>query len=394
MADSCFCGARCSGRRVAAGDDCAACGRDAVNTLDRYLIRSVVTGGLAASAAFGVLILVFGMIDEFSKIGPGYTTIQALQFVVLSTPGYLYELFPVTVLVGGLLSLGALAAHSELTVMRATGMSLLRLARPVLIAGVILAALGTTMGETIGAWGQAEANQMRAAATESEVSTDLASGFWLREGDRIVNVERALVDGQLLGLRVFELGADSRPQRVIEAGRAESLGDDRWRLEDVIDTRLPIDDPASAVRVERHAAIEQRLFDREILEIAALNPRYMNVAQLADYVGYLERNQLDASVYATAMWSRVVQPISVLAMLLVTLPFVFVAQRGGSAGRWLFIAILLGVAYMTLTQIVSALAPAYDISPILSTILPPTLFSIAGVVALYRATPRARRPAG
>lgn len=365
-----------------------------MNTLDRYLIRSVVTGGLAASVAFGVLILVFGMIDEFSKIGPDYSTIQALAFVVLSAPGYLYELFPVTVLVGGLLSLGGLAAHSELTVMRATGMSLLRLARPVLIAGVILAALGTVMGETIGAWGQAEANQMRATATGSEVSTDLASGFWLREGDRIVNVERALVDGQLLGLRVFELGADSRPQRVIVADRAESLGDDRWRLEDVIDTRLPIDDPASGVRVERHAAIKQRLFDREVLEIAALNPRYMNIAQLADYVGYLERNQLDASVYATAMWSRVVQPISVLAMLLVTLPFVFVSQRGGSAGRWLFIAILLGVAYMTLTQIVSALAPAYGISPILSTILPPALFSIAGAVALYRATPRARRAIG
>ncbi|WP_158611732.1 LPS export ABC transporter permease LptG [Guyparkeria sp. SCN-R1] len=365
-----------------------------MNTLDRYLIRSVVLGGLGASAAFGVLILVFGMIDEFSKIGPGYTTFQALRFVVMSTPGYLYELFPVTVLVGGLLSLGALAAHSELTVMRATGMSLLRLARPVLIAGIILAALGTVMGETIGAWGQAAANEMRASATEKQVSTDLASGFWLREGDRIVNVERALVDGQLLGLRVFELGADGRPQRVLEATRAASLGGDRWRLENVVDTQLSIEEPAEPVSVEQRGEDEMRLFDREVLEIAALNPRYMNVAQLSDYVEYLERNQLDASVYATAMWSRVVQPISVLAMLLVTLPFVFVAQRGGSAGRWLFIAILLGVAYMTLTQIVSALAPAYDISPILSTILPPALFSIAGVVALYRATPRVRRATG
>lgn len=364
-----------------------------MNTLDRYLIRSVVTGGLGASAAFAVLILVFGMIDEASKIGADYSTLQAAWFVVLTTPGYLYELFPVTVLVGGLLSLGALAAHSELTVMRATGMSLLRLARPVLVAGVILAALGTAMGETIGAWGQAQANMMRAAVTDSQVSTDLASGFWLREGDRIVNVERALVDGHLIGVRVFKLSADGRPQRVIRAARAESLGEDRWRLEQVVDTRLPIAEPEGSVSVERHPSREMVLFDRQVIEIAALNPRYMNVAQLSEYVDYLERNQLDASVYATAMWSRVVQPISVLAMLLVTLPFVFVAQRGGSAGRWLFIAILLGVAYMTLTQIVSALAPAYGISPILSTILPPALFSAAGVAALYRATPRTRRQA-
>ena len=364
-----------------------------MNTLDRYLIRSVVAGGLGASAAFAVLILVFGMIDEASKIDADYSTLQAVWFVVLTTPGYLYELFPVTVLVGGLLSLGALAAHSELTVMRATGMSLLRLARPVLVAGVILAALGTVMGETIGAWGQAEANTMRAAATKSQVSTDLASGFWLREGDRIVNVERALVDGHLIGLRVFELSADGRPQRVIRAARAMSLGEDRWRLRGVVDTRLPIADPEGPVTVERARAREMTLFDQQVIEIAALNPRYMNVAQLSEYVAYLERNQLDTSVYATAMWSRVVQPISVLAMLLVTLPFVFVAQRGGSAGRWLFIAILLGVAYMTLTQIVSALAPAYGISPILSTIVPPALFSAAGLLALYRATPRTRRQA-
>ncbi|MFA7521753.1 MAG: LPS export ABC transporter permease LptG [Halothiobacillaceae bacterium] len=362
-----------------------------MNTLDRYLVRSVMIGGLAASAAFAVLIFVFGMIDEVGKIGPSYGMLNAIWFVILTTPGYLYELFPVTVLVGGLLSLGALAAHSELTVMRATGMSLLRLARPVLVAGVMLAALGTLMGETIGAWGQVKANSMRAAATESQVSTNLASGLWLREGDRMINVERALVDGNLIGVRVFELSADGRPQHIIEAKRAESLGKDRWRLEGVIDTRLPIAEPEGRVTVTHQQAREITLFDREVLKIAALNPRYMNIAQLSDYVAYLERNQLDASVYATAMWSRVVQPISVLAMLLVTLPFVFVAQRGGSAGRWLFIAILLGVAYMTLTQIVSALAPAYAISPLLSTILPPILFSAAGLVGLYRATPRSRR---
>lgn len=363
-----------------------------MNTLDRYLVRSVISGGLAASAAFAVLILVFGMIDEASKVGPAYSIWQAMLFVGMTMPGYLYELFPVTVLVGGLLSLGGLAAHSELTVMRATGMSLLRLARPVLIAGVILAALGTVMGETIGAWWQADAHSMRAAATEKEVSSGLESGFWLRNGDRMINVERALVSGQLAGVRVFELSPEGLPVRVLQAERAESRGDDSWRLEGVVDTRLPIDQPGQAVEMTRHDRLDdQRLFDRAILEIVALNPRYMNVSQLSEYVGYLERNQLDSSVYATAMWTRVVQPISVLAMLLVTLPFVFVAQRGGSAGRWLFIAILLGVAYMTLTQIVAALAPAYDISPILSTLLPPALFSVAGLMALYRAVPRSRR---
>ncbi len=364
-----------------------------MNTLDRYLVRVVVFGGLAASGAFAVLIFVFGMIDELGSIDDDYTLWHALQVVGLTLPGYLYELFPVTVLVGGLLSLGGLAAHSELTVMRATGMSLLRLARPVLVAGVILAALGTLMGETVGAWGQAEAQRMEASVKQTSVSTDLATGFWLRNGDLVINVRQALVDGRLVNVRMIELSPDGLPERILHARRAEGVGEDRWRLQGVTDTRLPIDDPeAGEVSVERERQRDDVvLFDRSILEIVALNPRYMNIPQLAQYVAYLERNQLDTSVYGTAMWARIVQPVSVLAMLLVTLPFVFASQRGGSAGRWLFIAIILGVAYMTLTQIVTALAPAYGISPVLSTILPPALFSVAGIVALYRATPRTRR---
>lgn len=363
-----------------------------MGTLDRYLIRTVVLSGLASTAAFALLIIVFGAIDEFPKVNANYSTFDALSFVLLTAPGYLYNFYPAAVLVGGLLGLGNLAAHSELTVMRCSGMSMLRLARPVLIGGLILALLGFLMGETIGAWGQEKANDMRAIAQGSGVSVNLKSGLWLRDGNRFINAGQALVGGRLNRVRVITVNAQSLPVQLLTASYALSEGGDLWQLHDVKESSLDTSIPGNVVKVRLIPVQDHvRLFSQKILNIAVLNPRYMNIPQLSAYVHYLHDNQLDASVYASALWARIFTPISVLVMLFVALPFVFAPQRGGGAGRWLFIAIVLGVVYLTLVQIVSAFAPVYGaghpFAPFLSAAIPPLMFALVGVYVLRRFNP-------
>lgn len=355
--------------------------------LDRYLIRVVVLGGLGSAGAFALLILVFGFIDEVGKVSASYSIWQALGFVLLTTPGYLYDFYPVAVLVGGLLGLGALAAHSELTVMRVSGMSLSRMARPVLTGGVILALIGMLMGETIGAWGQERANQMRSEAMGSDVSMNLKTGLWLRDGNRFINVQRALVGGRLTRVRIIQIDVHSRPVRVTVAAHAESEGGDRWRLFNVRESRLSNGQIDVVHEKERDHV---RLFSRKVLGIAVLKPRHMNIVQLWSYIQHLHDNHLDATNYQVAFWGRLFTPVSVLVMLLVTLPFVFANQRHGSAGRWLFIAIVLGVFYLTLVRIVTAMAPVYGVPPFLSAAGPPLLFAALGIWALRRLHPARR----
>lgn len=366
-----------------------------MGTLDRYLIRSVVAGGLASTAAFALLIIVFGAIDELPKVNASYSAIDAISFVLMTTPGYLYDFYPAAVLVGGLLSLGNLAAHSELTVMRCSGMSMFRLSRPVLLGATILALLGMLMGETIGAWGQEKANEMRAEAQGTGVSVNLKSGLWLRDGERFINVGQAVVGGRLNHVRVFTVNAQSQPVQLLTASYATSEGGDLWRLYDVKESTLDTKIPGNVIKVRILPVLDHvRLFSQKILNIAVLNPRHMNILQLHSYVDYLRKNQLDASAYSSALWARVFAPISVLVMLFVALPFVFAPQRSGGAGRWLFIAIVLGVVYLTLVQIVSAFAPVYGVGhpfvPFLSAAVPPVLFSFLGMYALRRFYPARR----
>ncbi|HEX6639374.1 MAG TPA: LptF/LptG family permease, partial [Steroidobacteraceae bacterium] len=119
-----------------------------MNLLDRYLIRAVLGGVFVVMAVLitlGALFLFSGQQDD---IGVGtYTAVDAFWFVLLNVPQQIYELMPIGVLIGALIGLGSLAKGSELTVMRAAGISVWRIAGSVLMAGVLLTAFAVICGE-------------------------------------------------------------------------------------------------------------------------------------------------------------------------------------------------------------------------------------------------------
>src|SRR5690606_21486844 len=110
-----------------------------VSILDRYLVRSILAAvamWMAGLLVLGALLLFIGEQDD---IGVGdYTAIEAFKFVLLSLPQQVWELLPIAALIGALTGLGTLARGSEITVIRATGASVARLASAALLAGALL----------------------------------------------------------------------------------------------------------------------------------------------------------------------------------------------------------------------------------------------------------------
>ena len=147
--------------------------RGPVNILDRYIVRTILGSVLMVVCVLLMLGALFIFIDQQDDIGTGrYTALSALWYTLLNLPQQAFELLPITALIGSLLGLGSLARGSELTVMRATGMSIARLAGTALIAGLILVASGVLLGEFLGpplqqtareqkAFSQAEQRQLR-----------------------------------------------------------------------------------------------------------------------------------------------------------------------------------------------------------------------------------------
>ena len=198
--------------------------------LDRYIGKSVLSGALLASFVMLSIFVFVDYVSQLNYVGTGdYGAIQAAIFVFMRLPQRLYELSPSILLLGGILSMGGLAANSELIVMRASGVSTMRITRSVLQTGFFMVILVALLGEFVVPDATRGAKTYRAELIEKKLIIGGMKDIWARDGNRYVNVKRILPDRQLRGVTVYELNEEHQLTRVTHAQSAQHK-DDKWVL--------------------------------------------------------------------------------------------------------------------------------------------------------------------
>ena len=359
--------------------------------LDLYVLRSVLFGTLATLAIVLGLALILLFLDEVDKINAAYTLPKAVLFVVLMLPGYMLEFFPLATLIGSLVALGALAAGNEITAMRSMGLSLARLSVPVLLAGVLLGLTGMLIGETLGPWGQSEARLMRAQALGQTLSLQGSEGLWVREkrndaigGERFVHIELVTPGGEVRGVRVFEFAADGALQEAMRFAQAKPF-EAGWSAEQVASNRFSAENITSTLEAQRFLA---SLVQPNVLNVLAVIPQYMSLGELWRYAKFLDKNNLKSETYWLAWWSKLLAPFSVIAMLLLALPFSLATRRAGGAGVRLVIGIMLGMGVFVLSRLLTQGSLLAGMSPMFAAMLPPLVMMAVAIWFLRRSEGR------
>ena len=355
--------------------------------LARYLARAILVTSALVLFVLLALAAIFGFVGELDEVGRGdYGAAEAAAYVALTLPGMAYELFAPAVLLGSLLGLGGLAANSELTVMRAAGMSNARIVGAVLLAGLVPAVGVVAIGETLMPRAARAADELRLAALEERASLGGDAGLWVRSGPRYIQIRTVLPDYTLLGLRVHEFDG-TRLVRAVRAASA-SLEGVRWRLDEVAVTRFA----AAAAEVVRHdrlawtalAPDEPELVDPEVLAGLSASPEELSMRALATQVSYLRANSLESRSVELALWSKAAAPLSTLVMLMLSLPFAFGSRRGGGAGQKIFLGIMLGIGYVLVSRLLVQLALTSGLGPAASALLPVLLFALVAAAGVRR----------
>ena len=324
---------------------------------------------------------VLHFLQQLGNIGKnGYTLTDAIVYVLVTTPRRLYEMFGNAALIGGLLGLGGLASTGELTALRATGMSKLRIATSavgivaVLMVGVVI------LGETAAPWGdqQAQAMDLRLKSSGSIGST--SSGLWARDGNRFINAKSSLlrrVNGhdslQLEDVRVFTLTPDGQLSRFDWAKTAEHDGK-QWVFDEVRSTTL--DDQGTHTTTAVNERWESRL-DPNVLEQSLIQPQYLAMRDLRRNMTYLETNGESPGVYAIAFWGRALYPLNVLVLVLCAMPFAFGALRSGGLGKRMFLGMLLAIGWYFLQKAMVSFGTVYGIPPLVANLLPAMVLALA-----------------
>ena len=109
--------------------------------LSQYLMRTILTSTALVLVVLLALAGLFEFIAELDSVQEDYKTPQAILFAALRLPNLAFQMLPVAALIGSLLGLGALAANSEIIVMRSAGLSVRKL------SGMVPLSRETLIGE-------------------------------------------------------------------------------------------------------------------------------------------------------------------------------------------------------------------------------------------------------
>jgi len=350
------------------------------NIHDLYVGKVVLGTVLLVWTVLVGLDVMQALLGELKDIGKGgYSFAHALAYVAYTAPRRAYILFPTSAVIGALMGLGQLAATSELTALRALGLSRRRLSISVAVTLALLTLLMVVGMETVGAWGDNQATVLKNTARNGNVAVARYSGLWAREGDVFLNAQtgdEVVRDGQpevqLRDVRLYELAGDGRLQSIAHAALAVH-GADGWLLKDVRRTTF------HARSVEQKQVAEERWeskLDAASLSANIARPRAMTARDLAKSIDYRERNGLDARDFEDEYWSRWFYAFNVLALCLAAIPFAFGSLRSGGLGKRLFLGILFALGFWVLQLLFSRLALAFKLDFRLAYALPPILMLV------------------
>ena len=351
--------------------------------LDLYIARSILYQTLIIVSVLVGLFTFLTFLDQLSDVGTGrYTVLDAMRFVILSVPRTLYEVFPMAALLGSIMGMSALAVDSELVVIRAAGVSVMRLTGSVLKVGAVLAVISIIIGELVTPYSETMAQRGRAQALQENINQGSDFGLWMRDKRTYVNVGEVLPDLSLLDVRVFEFDDNGRLRSLVFAktgGYREEP--QRWRLEQIVQTLI---DKDSAVSRTARAAYWRTDVTTDILSVYLIRPDQLSAFQLYRYIDHLQDNGQETEAYELAFWTKIITPLATAVMVILAIPFVFRHVRSGGFGRSLFIGIMLGLSFFVLDKGFGLIVQIYDIWPLLGALLPTVLFASVGFFFVTR----------
>ena len=353
-----------------------------MSILDRYIVRAILGAVLLVMAVFLVLGALAVFIDQQDDIGVGhYTALAAFWNTLLNLPQLAYELLPITALIGALLGLGSLARGSELTVVRATGISIARLASFALLAGLLLVLFETLLGEFLAPPLQQAAREQKAFSKLSNATFGFGSA-WVRDGDLILNVAGQSSERQFGSMQVFELSPQHRLLALGHADRAVAGAKGKWLLSDYTESRFDGDTVSTSPPTQR--VLESNV-TAGFLGLAVEDPKQLTSRALWRLIRYCRANGLDARDYLFAFWSRIARTVAVMFAVLLAIPFVLGSLRSAGVGARMTMGLLLGIGFFLLQRLIESGTVVFNLNPVVLAWLPTALLAAVTFGLLARA---------
>ncbi|SHH33734.1 lipopolysaccharide export system permease protein [Hydrocarboniphaga daqingensis] len=352
-----------------------------MNRLDRYIIRNILALTGVVALALVAIYTFTSFVADLGGTGKGEYGVKELAvYTLLNMPAGLHILLPIIAMLGTLMGLGNMAGTGEITAIRAAGVSNLRIGRAALIAGALLGLLGWTIGEWIAPLGQQSAERYKTQARYG-VEGAQSRPVWLKNGNDIFNIRRLIAEDHIGDAVIYSIDDELR-LRAVTTAQDGRYRDGRWDLSGVVRTEFAED----SARVEQlpHFELTGGL-SPQVLRLFVLQAKSLSTNGLMQLIAYLDDNGLDSSEQRLTLWRKAVEPLTVMAMMMFAVPFVFGSLRNSGAGLRLMIGVLVGVGFYVVNEVTADFGQLFGWPPLLAASAPTAALGMIGWLRLRRA---------
>lgn len=354
--------------------------------LGRYIASSVLSACLAVLVVIMGLDIIFTLLDELDRLKNDYGLGQLINYLLLRLPGRIYLFLPIAILVGVLVGLGNLAGTSELTVMRAAGVSIPRLVLHACKPVFYLLLLAMLASEFVLPRLDQFASTYRWEKLNAKQQTNLFTSrdLWLKEDNKIYSVNLARNDGQLLGIKVFELNADWSLKSVLSAAKATfNAAEASWELQQAQQVTYA---PTQLV-AENHTRLKIDLpIQPEFIALQAFAAADLPPSSLAKYAIYLSSNGQPSGSYWLEFWKKILLPLTVFSVVILGASFTFGPLRSVPAATRVFHGLIIALGVKFAQDLLGPTTLLWGVNPILAVLIPALSCTAVGFWFIYKAS--------
>jgi len=360
-----------------------------------WILNWYVTRGFLLAFGMSIGILTFGMtganlVKVLDFLAQGIPFMVFIKFTLYILPVILTFTVPWAVMVAVMLVFGRLSADSEITAMRACGVSILQIVSPILLITVVLTALCLYLQIELGPPLLGKSRELLKMEAINQPLAIFEPGKQIYYEDTIISIADKTEDGTLKGVQLYKLADKDTLALDISA----STG------------RLEVDKTTQQLKVrlfdcvlhDKRSKPETRMFHSE-LEFAfnygkelndirlSIRPKYMTLRDLMGRIKITRETHQDTTDLEVELNQRIAFALSPIAFLLLGLPLAIrTSRRETSVG--LFLSVILAGLFFLSIILCESFTDYPKIYPQYLLWLPNIIFQILGAVMTYKVSQR------
>ena len=366
-----------------------------LTVLGCYVRRNALLAIIGAVVGLWALQLIFSYLSELDSLDDSYTMSEAIKYIFYRSPYFLEQFIPTGALLGAVVGLGLLANKSELVVMRAAGVSIYRIVGWVLQPALIFVLLALAINQFV----LPHSNQLAKEINDEDSRSLVTSvrGYWTVQprfenaqdgstkpaGSDILYIDYADVQGNIGEVKRWHLDNDGNLQTAIHAKDGQYVGRQaldsssgtpsgqyryEWQLNDM--TTLSINQGFESSQAVFASDTLSLPFAPESVYLLTRKAEDLSLTQLYEHRQFMRGQGNRSLEHELAFWQKLLSPLSILSLVIVACSFVFGSLRTHSLGLRIVVALLFGLLFSYVQDLVGFISLATGFSPLLMVLLP------------------------